>query len=409
MLTSFSTALSSLTAQSIAIDAVANNLANLDTSGFKASTVAFHDLVSQSLDGTGQTQIGFGVGTPVTLREFTQGALQSTGGPLDAAIQGDGFFITQSGQSTTYSRGGNFEVDTKGNLTTSTGENVLGWSTVGGVLNTNGVPGAITIPAGSLASPAATTTASADLNLDASAATGANFSTSIETFDSLGISHVITATFTKSANANQWGYSLAFPDSDLTAAGTPTTGTLTFDSSGHLTAPLPTDPPPVLAATGLIDGAADMNINWDFFNGTSPRLTQFAQTSATSALSQDGVSAANLVQVSIGKGGTILAQYSNGQQVVVGQLAMATISNPESLLGVGDNSYQLSAFSALPAVGLPGSGGRGQVLGGTIEASTVDIATEFTNLIVFQRSYQASARVITTVDQISQDTINLKQ
>ncbi|MGH9593084.1 MAG: flagellar hook-basal body complex protein, partial [Bryobacteraceae bacterium] len=186
-------------------------------------------------------------------------------------------------------------------------------------------------------------------------------------------------------------------------------GTLTFSPSGVLSAPTPATAAPVLAALGLADGAANMNITWDIFNGLAPRITQFAQSSATSALAQNGSPASNLVSVGLGNGGQILAQYSNGAQVVVGQIAMAAIRNPESLLGIGNSNYQLSTTSAAPAVGLPGTGGRGAVLGGSVESSTTDIAREFTNLIVFQRGYQANARMITTADQVSQDTINLKQ
>jgi flagellar hook protein FlgE len=152
-----------------------------------------------------------------------------------------------------------------------------------------------------------------------------------------------------------------------------------------------------------------MNISWSLYNGTNPRLTQFAQTSAISAIGQDGNPAAQLIRVGLGDAGTVLAQYSNGQQVTVGQLAMASVRNPESLLSVGNNSYQLSARSALPAIGLPGTGGRGTIMGGAVENSTVDIAREFTNLIILQRGYQANSRVVTTVDEISQETINLKR
>jgi flagellar hook protein FlgE len=138
-------------------------------------------------------------------------------------------------------------------------------------------------------------------------------------------------------------------------------------------------------------------------------LTQFAQTSAISAIGQDGNPAAQLIRVGLGDSGSVLAQYSNGEQVLVGQLAMASVRNPESLLSVGNNAYQLSGRSALPAIGLPGTGGRGTILGGAIENSTVDIAREFTNLIILQRGYQANSRVITTVDELSQETINLKR
>ena len=124
---------------------------------------------------------------------------------------------------------------------------------------------------------------------------------------------------------------------------------------------------------------------------------------------QDGSPAAQLVRVGIASGGYVLAQYSNGQQLTVAQLAMASIRNPESLIASGENTYSLSARSALPAIGLPGTGGRGSILGGAVENSTVDIAREFTNLIVLQRGYQANARVVTTVDEMSQETISLKR
>jgi flagellar hook protein FlgE len=342
--------------------------------------------------------------------QFSQGAIQSTGSPLDAAIQGNGFFIVQSPTGEIeYTRGGNFQVNAQGDLTTPTGELVQGWTLANGTLNTNAPVGNIVVPQGTLQTPVPTTSASLSLNLNAAAATGANFSTSMTMYDSLGNSHVVTFAFTKSSTANQWNYTMSFPNGDLTAPGTPTIGTLTFDSSGNLATPAPTDPQPVLTATGLSDGAADMNVTWNLYNGTSPLLTQFSQPSATSALTQNGSAASNLTSVGIANGGQIVAQYSNGQEVVVGQMAMATIGNPNSLIPSGDNNYNLGANTATPAIGLPGTGGRGTVLGGSIEASTVDIATEFTNLIVYQRSYEANARMVTTIDQLSQDTIALKQ
>ncbi len=410
MLSSFSTALSALNADTTAISVVGNNLANLNTDGFKGSEVSFSDLMSQSLGASGQTQVGFGVGMPTTLLQFTQGALQATGSPLDAAIQGNGFFIVQSPNGQTeYTRGGSFLTNAQGDLTTSTGELVQGWSMTNGSLNTNGPTGNITVPTGSLQPPVATQNMSLGMNLDSATAAGGSFSTSTTVYDSLGDSHVVTFNFTPTTTPNQWNYTMSFPNGDLTAPGTPTTGTLTFNSSGNLTGPASTDPQPVLAATGLSDGAADMNITWNLYKGTTPTVTQYAQPSATSALSQDGEAAANLTSVGIANGGQLVAQYSNGQQVVVGQMAMANIPNPDSLIVAGDNNYTLGANTAIPAVGLPGTGGRGTVAGGSIEASTVDIATEFTNLIVYQRSYEANARMVTTLDQLSQDTIALKQ
>ena len=158
MFASFSTALSALTADETAINVVGNNLANLNTPGFKNSVVSFSDLVTQSLGGAGQTQVGGGVGRPVTLTQFSQGAIQSTAGPLDAAIQGDGFFIVQGpNNATEYTRGGNFQVNSSGTLETSTGEPLQGWTAAGGVLSTIGPTGNITVPTGTLTAPIATT------------------------------------------------------------------------------------------------------------------------------------------------------------------------------------------------------------------------------------------------------------
>jgi flagellar hook protein FlgE len=410
MFTSFSTALSALGAHATAVDVVGNNLANLNTPGFKASTVSFYDLVTQSLGaGLGETQVGFGVGRPVTLRNFSQGAIQASSGALDAAIQGDGFLILKGKQNeTVYSRGGNLIVDKSGNLLTGKGYRVQGWTEVDGVLDTNKPVGDIVVPVGSIKAPRATTGFQFDMNLNASAATGDKFKTSIEVFDSLGNSHVVSVAFTKSSTANAWDYSISIPDADVTSPIAPLTGTMQFDSNGKLTSP-DSSTAVTFAITGLVDGASDMSLTWGIYNGQTPRLTQYAQPSAVSANSQDGEPSAQLIRVGIGDGGRVLAQYSNGVQTAVGQVAMASIRNPESLVAVGDSAFQLSERSALPAIGTPGTGGRGAIIGGAVEASTVDIAREFTNLIVLQRGYQANTRVITTVDEISQETINLKR
>ena len=414
MFTSFSTALSALAAHATAVDVVGNNLANLNTPGFKSSAVAFYDLVTQSLGaGLGETQVGFGVARPLTLRQFSQGAIQTTSGPLDAAIQGDGFLVVKGrADAIQYSRGGNLQVDKYGSLLTATGEKVQGWTEKGGTLSTIGPVGDIVVPVGSLKAAVPTTSLSLDLNLNASATAGPppdQFSTSIEVYDSLGAAHVVTVTFAKSSTVNQWDYSMSIPDADVSSPVTPVTGTLTFDGQGKLADPPLAGPLPGFQITGLADGAYDLNCTWQLYNGATARLTQYAQPSAVSANAQDGSPAAQLVRVGLADGGKILAQHSNGQQIVVGQLAMAAVRNPESLISVGNNNYQLSARTALPAIGTPGTGGRGTIIGSAVENSTVDIAREFTNLIVLQRGYQANARVITAVDELSQETINLKR
>ena len=411
MFNSFSTALSALSAFSTAVDVVGNNLANLNTAGYKTSVVAFHDLVTQSLGAEfGETQAGFGVGRPTTLRQFSQGAIQSSSGPLDVAIQGDGFLIVETPQNgTVYTRDGHLKVDNNGVLVTANGERVQGWTEVNGTVDTSKPIADITLPVGAVRPPTPTQSFSLDMNLNAAATEGTTFSKSIEVYDSLGAAHVVTVTLTKTATANEWDYELTVPDEDVESPIEAVTGTLTFTPEGKLESPAVEDDAPALEIDGLLNGAAPMTISWNIFDGTTPRITQFSQPSAVSANAQDGAPPSQLIRVGIGDGGLILAQYSNGKQSVVGQLAMAAIRNPESLIAVGNNNYQLSARSALPAVGVAGTGGRGTIAGGSIESSTVDLAREFTNLIVLQRGYQANAKVVTTVDEMSQETLNLKR
>jgi flagellar hook protein FlgE len=426
MFTSFSTALSALNAVSTGIDVVGNNLANLNTTGYKESVVSFHDLVTQSLgSGLGETQVGFGVAAPLTERQFSQGALEASSGQLDAAISGDGFFVVQDADTggQLYTRAGDFQLDKNGNLLTSTGQHVQGWTETGGVVNTSAAISDIQIPVGQLKAPVATTDFSLSANLNAAAVAGTTtgdtagtFSTPITAIDSLGNSVVMTVTFTKDpTTANQWTYQISVPGDTTTAgtAGTPTDllatpGVLTFDSSGKLLTPGAADGAIPVSITGLADGAADLSMNFNLYgsDGTAA-ITQYSESSATSANSQNGVASAQLLKVGLGDGGQVLAEYSDGTQEVVAQLAMASIRNPESLVAVGQNNYQASEATALPAIGVANTGGRGSIDGGELESSTVDIAQEFTDLIVLQRAYEANGKVITAGDQLSQDTINL--
>ena len=416
-MSSFSIALSGLTADSAALDVVGNNMANLNTTGYKDSTVSFYDLLQQSVAG-GSTQIGGGVSAPQTERIFTQGSIQTTGGNFDAAINGNGFFVVQNpAGNTLYTRAGNFQLDANGDLVTATGQFVQGWSAQNGVVNTSGAIGNITIPSNALQTPSATQNIALSLNLNAAGVSGeasGSFSTTVQAVDSLGVSHTLTFNFTEQSPGT-WNYEVDIPGQDLSGgtAGTPSavaTGQLTFDQNGNLTSP--TAPATVaISATGLQDGANDMNINWNLAtedgNG-SPLVTQYAAASAVSAATQDGIPASQVTQVSIANGGAITAQFSNGNQVVVGQLALASVSNPDSLIAVGQNNYEVGANTATPVVGVPLTGTLGTVEGGALEDSTVDIATEFTNLIVYQNSYEANSKVISTLDQVTQNLLNLQ-
>ncbi len=400
MFNSFTTALGALNANGRAVDVVGSNLANLNTLGFKRSAVSFHDLVSESF------------------RQYTQGPIQKSGGLLDAAIEGDGFFVVrdETGQRL-FTRAGNFRIDAAGNLLTATGEKVQGWASTNGVVSPATAMGDITVPLGRTRAPSATTEMRIDANLRADGVVGGasgSFSTPIEIVDSLGSTHVLTVNFTKTA-ANAWNWEIAIPGDDVSGgtAGEPesvASGSLQFDAQGRLTSPASTDAPPQFQVTGLTNGAADLTVDWPLYTGDgTPRISQYALPSSVSGNSQNGVKAGEIIGITLADGGLVLARFSDGSDEIVGQIALARISNPDSLADAGHNNFKLTPQSATPAIGPGGTGGRGRIRGESVESSTVDLAQEFTNLIVFQRSYQANARVITTADEMSQETLSIKR
>jgi flagellar hook protein FlgE len=415
MSSAYSNALAGLNANSQAINIVSGNLANLSTSGYKDQQVSFEDMVNENLSGTTNGAAISGSTIAQSTQQFTQGTIQTTGNPYDAAIQGNGFFVvdTASGQQL-LTREGNFTVNASGQLVTSTGQFVQGWNAVNGALNTNGATSSITVPTTVLTQPAATANMTVSANLSANAAVGspsATFSSPIQVFDSQGTAHTLTVTYTETA-ANTWTYNVTIPSADLTGgSGTSTqvaTGTLTFDGNGHLLSPASTAGTVPLAITGLADGASNLNVNWNLYGANGgATLTQYNQASANTATSQDGVGAGTLTGMSIGTNGEVVATFSNGTSQNVAQIALASVLNPSSMQQLDGNNYAPTSATANPVIGLPGTGARGQISGGAIEDSTVDIATEFTNLLQYERGYQANSKVITTEDQVIQQTIGL--
>ena len=440
MFTSFQTALSGLNATSTAIDVTGNNLANLNTTGFKESSVSFLDLVTQSFGAVGRTQAGFGVAAPQTIRNFTQGSLQTTSLPLDAAIQGSGFFVLKNaaGQQE-LTRAGNFQSDANGYLTTLTGERVQGWTGLNadGSVNSNSAISDIKLPAGSLQAPVPSTQFALTMNLDSTATSiapvapattpttsaSATFSHSVSVVDSLGSTQNLTLTFTKTPSVpNSWSFAVTADPGALSnppAATVPdlSDGTVTFNPDGTFKAVNVTTGPaavgtsiPITLPT-LADGAvAPQTINWNLSDASGNSLiTQVAEPSSVSANTGDGIPPSQLQTVSIGSGGVLTATFSNGQDRTVGLLALAAVGNPSTLTALGNNNFETTSQTTTPVIGVAQTGGRGNIAGGSLEASTVDIAKEFTNLIVYQRGYQANAKVINTEDQLTQDTISLKQ
>ena len=414
MFDSFSTALSALSADTTAIDVVGNNMANLNTVGYKSDDVQFSDLISQQLGGASSNfSIGLGVGPAQNVKQFTQGSMSQTNGPLDAAISGDGFFVVQdtTGQQL-YTRAGNFQLAKDGSLLTANGDHVQGWNATGTNLNLSAPIGNVMLPVNGVVPATATANLSLTANLDSSAVVGssaATFSSPVQVVDSQGSTHILTFSFTKTG-ANAWSYTVTIPQADLGAGGNNqiATGNLSFDANGQLTTPA-SGKPVALKVTGLADGASDMNVNWSLYNGTQGLLTQFAQTSGVSGNTQDGMQAGQITKIAMSDNGAIVASYSNGQQSTVAQIALASIQNPSTMISVGNNNFRTTIDTAAPAIGTANSGGRGKIIGGSLENSTVDIAQQFTDLMAFQRSYEAASKVITTSDQMLQTLIAIKQ
>jgi len=414
----FSIPLSGLTAESTALSTIANNLSNQNTTGYKDQVVLFSDLFYQNLGTTGAGDpIEEGAGTEVgsTPSLFTQGSVSSTGVPTDVAIQGSGFFAVQDTNGVvSYTRAGDFS-ELNNDLVTSGGQQVLGYPAVNGVINTGAGLAPLQLGAGTISPPTATTNVQLTTNLNAAATpTDSPFSTPITVYDSLGASHVLTFTYTNTG-PGAWNYSITIPAADVGATGNPVvvkSGTLNFDSNGNLTSPA-SDVTGITIGAGttgaLADGASDLTFTWQLYNNGTPLLTQVASASSTSSADQNGVGSGSLVDFNIGSDGTITGSFSNGKTQALGQLALATFANNDGLQLDGNTDFSPTLASGQAVMGTPGSGGRGTVSGGALELSNVDIATEFANLIVAQRGFEADAKAVTTFDQITQDTIALKQ
>lgn len=407
---SFFIPLSGLDSDTTALNTIANNLSNMNTTGYKAQTVNFADLFYTQVGEAGSgnlMQQGAGVQTADIQSQFTQGSVASTGNSTDMAVSGNGFFVLQDGNQNLYTRDGNFTLSSAGNLTSQDGLNVMGYPAVNGVVNTNAPLAPIAIPVGQVESPQATSTFGMTANLNATAAVGATVPGQITMYDSLGVSHVATVTYTKTAN-NTWSYSIALPAGDQTAAGTTanTTGTLTFNASGNLTSPAANVSG--ISFTGLTDGANDMSFTWNVL-GTSgtPTITQVNSASAVTATTQNGFPSGQYDSFTVGNDGTVTATYSNGQTLAVGKLALGTVANTEGLKLLGNGEYSTTQASGTAAVGVSGTAGLGTVTDGSLEASNVNISQEFSDLIIAQRAFEANSKAVTTFDSVVQETINM--
>jgi len=406
----FSIALSGLDADSTALNTIGNNLANLNTTAYKGQNTSFEDLFYQQIGQSGSgdpIQAGSGTKVGGTTTDFSEGTLlpDANANTSDMALDGTGFFLVEQNGQQSLTRAGNFTVANNGSLTTQDGQNVLGYPAVSGVVNTNTNPQAITLPVGSTEGAQATENISITANLNSGATVGTTFTSPVKVFDSLGQSHQATVTYDKTGT-NTWSYAVTLPPGDSTGTPLNNTGTLTFDTSGNLTSP--TGSVTGISFPGMADGASDLTFNWNLNgSGTTPTITQLASANSNGANTSDGFTSGNYAGFTVDPSGVIQAQFSNGNTETIGQIAVANVANVQGLVAVGGNNFQTTAASGQAVAGVAGTGGRGTVDDSALEQSNVNISTEFSDLIVAQRAFEANSKTVTTFDTISQDVIGM--
>jgi len=404
---SFRLALSGINAATTDLTVTANNIANVNTTGFKGSRAQFADLFATSQFGNSANATGNGVRVASVDQQFAQGNINFTNNSLDLAISGSGFFMVSDKGALSYTRAGAFMVDRDGMVVNSSGQRLQAYPPLpNGGYNFGGL-GDISLTT-SESPPQATTSAKLMMNLASSAkepqnanfdpadATSYNNSTSLTVYDSLGAAHTASLYFVKGANPNEWTTNLYV---DGNAVGN--AQTLTYSDTGALTAP----------ADGKIDfgaytpatGAAAMDITFDFGSAT-----QYGSNFSVTGVTQDGFTTGKLVGVDIDTTGIVQARFTNGRSISLGKIAIATFANPQGLQQLGNASWAETFTSGQALKGEAGNSGFGLIQSGALEASNVDITEQLVNMITAQRNFQANSQMISTSDQITQTIINIR-
>ncbi|MEV7635430.1 flagellar hook protein FlgE [Pseudarthrobacter enclensis] len=390
MLRSLYSGISGLRAHQTMLDVTGNNIANVNTTGFKASATQFQDTLSQMTQpaaagqdggaGTNPAQIGLGVRVAGISTNFGQGSAQNTGKASDLMISGDGFFVTGKGAQTFYTRAGAFEPDNAGRLVSPDGGILQGWGAVNGVVNTGGALGPIVVSPNATSPAVATTQTGLNGNLPADAPAGAVLERQVKVFGADGASRTLDLTFTKSAV----GWNVAGQDANGATGAT----AIRFQDG-------------VLAAGGSFAvGGITVDLG---------AVTGYAAMSTLTVAGQNGAEAGTLQSYTLAPNGSVVGSFSNGSRSVLARVALAKFANPGGLEKAGGNTYVATGNSGAVQLGTPGAAGMGTLATGSLEMSNVDLSQEFTNLIVAQRGFQANARIITTSDEVLQELSNLKR
>ena len=439
ILRSLNTGAAGLRAHADAIDVVGDNIANVNTVGFKRSRAIFQDMLGRSIAGASAVpSAGGGSRVSKVQQMWSQGALMTTDSPTDLALSGDGFFImkgTSNGaKGNFYSRAGQFTLNSDGFLTNPSGLVLQGYGVdSAGVVQTT--LGDLLINPGTVA---ATPTTTVDLAANLDAAPGStpltwdptnpggtsNFSTQVTVYDSLGAAHGTTVYFVKGPAAvlpapQIWDWHAMVDGAELVGgtAGLPTEivgGRLEFDANGALdteAGPLvPVAAHTFTAATGPIAITFNFGTSITTDGGTGlDGTTQFAAPSTTTGLSQDGFAAGSVAAISVAADGVVKGVFTNGQRRSLGQVAVADFGSVDGLARAGDGLWAETRESSQPLIGPPETGGRAAIVSGALEQSNVDLGQEFVSLIAFQRGFQANSKIITTADEMYQELVNLKR
>jgi flagellar hook protein FlgE len=427
----FATGLSGLNTNGQGLNVVGNNLANLNTVGFKSSNISFSEVIGR-----------LGAQVSGIHNTFGQGGVQTSSNPLDVAIQGRGFLVQSNNGNRFYTRAGSLHLDGNGFLVGENNFNIQGYmrNPQTGVVDQNLGIGNIQAPTG-LMPPVATTQFELGMNLDANAATGTKFSATVQLYDSQGKGHMATLSMQKDVSGtppvSRWRYDLTIPENEVAGASPtstarfslltgavavtpPAAGALVFDNAGALiasyvgpdpsTLPALADlgiPPSGVTLPALANGAALSPTTWKLAGGTAAGITGFASPSEMHIVNQNGYAPGSMSSISVQPDGMLSAAFSNGLTMNVGQIVLAQFANLEGLKAEGGGLYTENATSGVSRVGIPGDSSLGTLLGGALEQSNVDMASELTKIITFQRGYQANAKTITVTDQIMQETLNL--
>ena len=442
MIRSFYSAVTGLAGNQTYTDVVANNLANINTVGFHRSRVDIETLIShlkragtpptEALGGINVSQVGAGMSIGSISKVFTQGALQETGRPMDVAIDGDGFMIVDDGTRTrAFTRDGQLQMDVDGNLVQAvTGYKVMGYAPAGkpgpeteaaaaaGYTDAQAAPAAaaaagaadeasatppppelqaLRIPVGDKQA-VATSNLKVAGNLDVLTAAAGTTTSTVVAYDSLGAQHNISLTFTRGTLPGSWTWQPTTTDKSVSSVTADTTA-VEFDANGGLK----TGGASVLTLQ-FNNGSAAQSVALDFSG-----ISQLAQPSAVSESEQDGMSQGMVTSMKFDGEGKLYALYSNGLSKEVGQLALANFVNPGGLLDVGQNNLRPWLNSGEPQLGRSGDDNFGMILPGNVEGSNVDLSTEFTQLILARRGFQANSRVVTTSDEMIQELLNMKR